>query len=488
MAHLYTAIIVGTGFGGISAARALRAAGIDDFVMLERRPFLGGTWRQNAYPGAAVDVQSPLYSLSGEPWDWEQMFASGEQLRDYTAHLLDKHRIHELAWTGAEVRSAAWSDDEHTWTLALADGREVRGRYVINASGPLSQPHIPAFEGLDRFDGPAFHTNDWRHDVPLDGRRVAVIGSGASAAQVIPAIVERVGELHVFQRSPHWVMPRPDHTFSALERRLLRNPAAYRALREAIYWGLETRVIGFKYSETMLRLLAERAARKLLRTQVADPELRRRLTPEYTIGCKRIILSNTLYPALCHPHTTLHDRSDGIERFDAEGIRTTGGQHVPVDVVVFATGYDAATGLVSYDVQGRDGERLADAWAEFPRAYLGTTVPSFPNFFVVTGPNTGIGHTSALFIIEAQMTYIRRCLREVEARGALAIDVRPDAEQAYTERIHREMQRTVWQSGGCTSWYQTPSGRVVAMFPGFSFTYRRWTRRFRDEDHVFVRD
>lgn len=481
-------LIIGSGFGGQSAAIALREAGFDDFRILERRSFMGGTWCQNTYPGAAVDVQSPLYSLSSELYDWSQMFAEQDELRRYTEHVIAKHGLRERTELDANVTSLRWDGERGRWLVELEDGRSASARFVINASGPLSKAVVPDFEGLESYRGRWFHTNTWDHSYDYSGKRVAVIGVGASAAQVIPAIAPDVEELHVFMRTPHWVLPRPDHVFSPLERRLLRNEKAHRALRAAIYWSLETRVIGFKYSRALLDILGTRPALKHLREQVPDPDLRAKLTPDYTIGCKRVLVSNTLYPALCRDNVTLHDRTEAIARFTAEGIETIDGRHVPLDLVVFATGYDASDDPVSYEVVGRDSRRLREWWSEYPRAYLGTAMPSFPNLFVVTGPNTGIGHTSALFIIECQMQYIVRSIREASERGAASIEVRAEAEGRYTEMIHREMARTVWQNGGCHSWYQNKSGKVIAMFPGFSFTYRRLTRDFAAADHAFGGD
>ncbi|MEZ4288805.1 MAG: NAD(P)/FAD-dependent oxidoreductase, partial [Polyangiales bacterium] len=283
-------IIIGSGFGGQCAAIQLKRMGIHDFKILERRSFLGGTWVQNTYPGAAVDVQSPLYSFSFEPYDWSQMFAEQDELKEYTEHVLEKYALHEHAELNTTVVEARWDDEDNRWHVKSDDGREFVGQFLINASGPLSTPVVPPFKGKDSFEGASFHTNDWDHDYDYRDKRVAVIGSGASAAQVIPAIVDDVSDLYVFQRTPHWVLPRPDHRFSDLERRMLRNPAVYQALRQAIYWGLETRVIGMKYSERMLKLVAQTRSLRFLSQQVMDPVLREKLTPDYTIGCKRIIL------------------------------------------------------------------------------------------------------------------------------------------------------------------------------------------------------
>ncbi len=473
--------IIGSGFGGQAAAVNLRRRGIDDFVIIERREFMGGTWRQNSYPGAAVDVQSPLYSLSFEPYPWTRMFAEQDELAEYTAHVIDKYGLREKTVTGTNVTEIAWDGD--AWAIRTSAG-EFRATFVVNATGPLSTPVVPEFEGRDTFRGAAFHTNDWDHSVDLRGKRVAVVGSGASAAQAIPAIRPEVGELHVFQRSPHWVMPRPDREFGPLQRRLLGVPAVHKALRTAIYWSLESRIVGFKYSDFALRKIAQDKARRHIRKQITDPELRAKVTPDYTIGCKRIILSDTLYPALAAPNVTLHDKHDGIARIDETGIVTASGEHIDLDVIVWSTGYDATDGVISYPVVGRNGEKLETFWNPYPRAYLGTAAPGFPNFFIVTGPNTGIGHTSAIFVIEAQMEYIMRAIDEVRRRDANTIEVTADAEDRYTSMIHREMERTVWKRGGCSSWYQSRDGHVIAMFPGFSFTYRQLAKKFKHDDHV----
>ena len=479
-------IIVGSGFSGQSAVIRLEAAGITDYVILERRSFMGGTWCQNSYPGAAVDVHSPLYSISSEPYPWTQMFAEQDELREYTEHVIDKHRMRDKTELDADVCDLSWDDHEHVWTVTTRDGRRFRGRFVILGSGPLSTPKIPDFPGRDTFEGHTFHSNGWDHDYDLAGKKVAVVGSGASAAQIIPAIAPEVGELHVFQRTPHWVMPRPDRRFSALERKVLANRYAYAALRGLIYLSLETRVIGFKYSRRGLEKVAQAAALRHIEDQIADPELRRKVTPDYTIGCKRVVLSSTLYPALCRDNVTLHDAADGIDEITPRGILTKEGTKVELDLIVYATGYDAVDGVTTYTVHGRNGTPLTAAWAEYPRAYLGTAMPAFPNLFVMLGPNTGIGHTSALFIMESQLMYVMGCIQEVRRRGARSVEPTAAAERRYTDHIHDEMQRTVWMDGGCNSWYRNDaSGKVIAMYPGFSFTYRWNARRFRAADHRF---
>ena len=486
----HAVIIIGSGFGGQCASLRLKENGIDDFILLERRDFMGGTWCQNSYPGAAVDVQSPLYSIESEPYDWSQMFAEQSELEQYTNYVIDKHKLRERTRTNSNVEKIQWLEDQSLWQIDVKNvktGVETtyKARFVINASGPLSTPVIPDFKGRDSFKGESFHTNDWNHNYDLKGKKVAIIGSGASAAQIIPTIAEEVGQLHIFQRSPHWVMPRHDYKFKGWQRKLLKNKMLYRGLREAIYWGLETRVVGFKYSRFMLNLLATRVAKNHINSQIKDPELRKKVTPDWTIGCKRIILSNTLYPAYCRDNVTLHDKDQGIGEITETGINTTDGKELDLDLIIYSTGYDATDGVISYPVVGKDGVTLADTWEDFPRAYLGTSAPGFPNLFIVTGPNTGIGHTSAIFVIEAQMNYILSAMKAVKKQAKQTIEVRADAEERYTNHIHDEMAQTVWQSGGCNSWYKSKSGKVIAMFPGFSFTYRRWTKNFRAKDHMF---
>ena len=479
-------LIVGSGFSGQSALIRLRKAGIDDVLILERRDFLGGTWCQNTYPGAAVDVHSPLYSISSEPYPWSQMFAGRDELHAYTDHVIAKHRMRERTVLGADVESFTWSDAERVWTVRARDGRAFRARYVIVATGPLSTPKIPEFAGRASFRGRAFHSNAWDHSFDVRGKRVAVIGSGASAAQIIPAIAPEVAALHVFQRTPHWVMPRPDRAFSPIERRLLRNRHVYGALRAAIYLGLETRVIGFKYSRSLLDRVAQRRALRHIEQQIPDPALRRKVTPRFVIGCKRVIVSSTLYPALTRKNVTLHDADDAVAELVPDGIRTKQGAHVALDAIVWATGYDATDGVTTFDVTGRGGAKLGDFWGEYPRAYLGTAMPGFPNLFLMLGPNTGIGHTSALFIMESQLMYVMRCIAAARARGARAIEPTRAAERAWTEWVHREMEGTVWASGGCDSWYKNSrTGKVIAMYPGFSFTYRWRAVRFRPGEHLF---
>lgn len=488
MSRSFETIIIGSGFGGQLAAINLMRRGMHDFRILERREYMGGTWSQNTYPGAAVDVHSPLYSISFEPYDWSQMFAEQDELRAYTEHVISKHGLREKTATGSNVTKVQWMEEKRLWQVDIEGQDPYFAKFIINASGPLSTPVIPPFKGKETFKGASFHTNNWDHGFDHRGKKVAIIGSGASAAQVIPTIAPEVKRLHVFQRTPHWVMPRPDYKFKKWQRALLKKSWAYKLLRILIYWSLESRVVGFKYSKMMLDLLGTRQAKKNLERQIRDPELRKKVTPDFTIGCKRVILSDTLYPAYCRENVSLHDKTDGIQEITEKGIITQSGEEIDLDLIIYSTGYDATDGVISYPVVGRGGRTLGQFWEDFPRAYLGTCAPGFPNLFVVTGPNTGIGHTSALFIIESQMKYIMNSIAQVKRGAHQMIEVKAEAEDKYTNKIHQEMAKTVWQTGGCNSWYKSKSGKVIAMFPGFSFTFRRWASRFRKQDHQFDAD
>ncbi|MBT1449650.1 NAD(P)/FAD-dependent oxidoreductase [Glaciecola sp. XM2] len=479
---MHNIIIIGTGFGGISAAIKLNQRGIHDFIMLERRSFFGGTWMQNRYPGAAVDVPSPLYSVEGEPYPWTRLFAKRNELEAYTAHLVEKHQLNEKIKLNAEVKQAKWMDDH--WQLTLKDGQVLQARTVINATGPLSTPVVPEFEGKDDFEGQSFHCNDWPDNLDLQDKKVAIIGSGASAIQIIPAIVEKVKKLHVFQRTPHWVIPRFDPKFPKWIQKLLSVKWLYGLIKRAIYVHYEVRVLAFKYSKFLLTVVGQGPANRLLKKQVPDEAFRKTLTPDFVIGCKRILISNTYFPALQKDNVSFHDKSSGIKRITKTGIVTSKDESLDVDVIVYATGYDAADSLISYEVRGRHNIALADQWSEYPRAYLGTSVPNFPNFFVVTGPNTGIGHTSAIYVIESQMRYIMQCVEKLQTPGVNSIEPTEYAEEQYTQMIHKEMERTVWHYGGCQSWYQNKSGKVIAMFPGFTFVFRHKCRNFKQDAHL----
>lgn len=480
--NMLEVLIVGSGFGGISAAIALKKQGIEKFIILERYSFCGGTWKQNLYPGAAVDVPSPLYSIAGEPYAWDHLYAKQSQLAQYTDHIIRKHALTEHIVLNAEVVQAKWCNDY--WNIKLANGKTFTAKIVINATGPLSSPSFPAIPGLQDFRGQVIHSNNWHDGINIKDKRVAIVGSGASAVQIIPSIVNKVKTLHIFQRTPHWVLSRFDYEIPKWLRKILALRPINAVMRWLIYWAFELRVIAFKYSSIMLKVLGEIPAKRHLLKQIVDENLRAKLTPDFTIGCKRILVSNTYYPAILHKNTIFHDKEDGIESVTTNGLKTNQSSFVGIDLLILATGYHPEKSMVSYDVIGQNEHTLATQWKQYPRAYLGTSMPNFPNFFVVTGPNTGIGHTSALFVIESQLIYIMKCIKEVYKKQVTSIQPNSEAEQKYTSMIHIEMEKTVWHTGGCNSWYQNRNGKVIAMFPGFSFSFRRLCKNFNKRDHI----
>lgn len=481
----YEVIVIGTGFSGIAAAKNLKKQGIENFIVLERHPTAGGTWSQNTYPGAAVDIPSPLYSLSNEPYEWSQFYCDQQELHEYTHAVIARNGLREKIQTNANVENMEWDEQSSEWNVHVTGKGNYVARSVIVATGLLSQPVIPDFPGKDKFKGKSFHTSNWDNDYDYRGKRVAVIGTGASAGQLIPAIAADVDHLTVFQRTPIWCFPRLNFDFSSWQKKLMQLPGVYKAMRGTIYSLSELAMVGYKYSEKVLDTGLAQRAMDMLNKQVEDPELRRKLTPDYTIGCKQIVISNTYYPALCRDNVTLLDKEHPIKEITEKGIKTGDGTEHEFDLIVYATGFDATDGVIPFEVKGRSGTKLTEAWSDFPRAYLGTSVPGFPNLYVTTGPNTGSAHTSALYLMESQMYYIMNSLKAMKDGGYQSVEVTPSAEQAYTDKVHEEMTRTVWHHGGCTSWHESVSGKVTVIYPGFSFNFRRMAKRFKKGDHVF---
>jgi cation diffusion facilitator CzcD-associated flavoprotein CzcO len=472
----YGVVIVGAGFAGLGMAAALRRAGRDDFVILEKADEVGGTWRDNTYPGCACDIPSHLYSFSFAPnTDWTRAYSRQPEilryLRDVT-HGLDLRRHIRF---GAEVTAARWVDGG--WEVSTGDGDTVRGSALVFAVGPFSLPAYPDLPGVERFAGPAFHSARWRHDVDLAGKRVAVVGTGASAIQFVPELAATVGRLDVYQRTAPWLVPRGDRAFAAATRSLFRRiPVARRAYRTALYWRQEAAAVGFTVNPRIMGLAA-RVARRHLAKQVADPALRARLTPDYTIGCKRILISSDYYPALTAPHVDLV--TEQIVRIDETSVVTADGQRREVDAIVYGTGFDVLDGIGDIAVTGPDGGTLASAWAGGMEAYLGTTVAGFPNLYLLLGPNTGLGHNSVVFMAEAQIGYVLRCL----ALGP-EVAVRPAAQRRFNSALQRRMRRTVWTVGGCRSWYLDRDGVNRALWPGSTAGFWLRMRRPRRADFL----
>jgi cation diffusion facilitator CzcD-associated flavoprotein CzcO len=475
--------IVGAGFGGLGAAIRLKQRGIDDFVVLEREDAVGGTWCVNTYPGCQCDIPSNLYSFSFAPNpSWSRTFPTQPEIWDYLRECTERYGITPHLRLGTEVTGADWDDEAAVWRIETSRG-PLAADVVIAAPGGLSAPAVPDLPGLERFEGPAFHTARWDHDVDLRGKRVAVVGTGASAIQVVPRVQPEVERLHVFQRTPPWIMPHPDRPVSPRERWLFRRfPALQRLARGAIYWALEMRGIGFTVDPRVLKL-AERIADRHRRKQVPDPELRRKLTPEYRMGCKRVLLSDDYYSALTRPNVDLV--TDGIAEVRAHSVVTADGTEREVDAIVFGTGFKVHDHPMFELVRGRDRTSMAEAWQGSPQAYLGTSVAGFPNLFLLVGPNTGLGHNSIVFIIESQLRYVLGALDSMDRRDAATVEVRPDVQEEFNAELQDRSRGTVWTEGGCSSWYLDRNGRNATLWPGFSWSFHRATRHFDPESYVF---
>jgi len=474
-------IIVGAGFGGLCLAIKLKQAGIEDFVLLEKDADVGGTWWANTYPGCACDVQSLLYSFSFEPNpDWSHMFGRQPEILAYLRHCVEKYRLAPHIRLSSEVTCAAYQDADRKWLVETADSMRYRAGILVAATGPLSRPALPDIPGLDRFDGKVFHSARWAHDYTLQGKRVAVIGTGASAIQIVPAIAPQVAQLHLCQRTPPWVLPRPDRAVSRLERWLFRRwPLAQRIARMVMYWRLESRAVVFIVWPRLGALL-KALGRWNIRRQVGDPDLQAKLTPEYPPGCKRLLLSNDYYAAL--NRANVHLVTDPVREITATGVVTSAGDQLAVDAIILATGFQATAPFPEGMISGSHGVDITDRWRGGIEAYKGISVSGFPNFFMLAGPNTGLGHNSVVFMLEAQVGYIMQAVSAMESGSIDSLEVRPEIEAEFNRQLQRRLARTVWASG-CRSWYLDANGRNVTLWPGFTVEYWFRTRRFRLEDY-----
>jgi cation diffusion facilitator CzcD-associated flavoprotein CzcO len=473
MAQPLSAIVVGAGFSGICAGIQLRKAGIHDFVILEKADRVGGTWRENTYPGAACDVPSHLYSFSFEPNpQWSRAYGKQAEILAYLEHCATKYELRPHLQFGHAVKEARFDEAAGLWRVVTNRGT-FDARALLLGNGALHVPALPDIPGLADFTGTQFHSARWNHDADLAGKRVAVIGTGASAIQFVPQIAKQAGTLHVFQRTPPWIVPKIDRVMSERERWALEHvPAAHWLRRTGLYWKAESRVLGFAYAPKLLALAEKLVLRDLAR-QVPDPELRAKLTPGYRLGCKRVLISNDYYPALQRPNVELV--TDRIERITPRGVRTVDGSEREVDVLILGTGFTVTQYLSKVHIVGKDGVTLDDAWRTSLRNYLGISISGFPNLCLLMGPNTGLGHNSMIFMIEAQARYAARAVATLRDRKLSYLDVRPEAEAAFRAQLARKMENTVWTTG-CSSWYQTPDGEVF-LWPSASVDYWWRTRK-----------
>lgn len=484
MRKSYRLAIIGAGLAGLGMAMRLKAEGETSFVILEKSDRVGGTWRDNSYPGAACDIQSHLYwySFDTQP-DWSHVYCAQPEILRNIERLVERTGLKPHLRFNTEVAEARWDDAAALWHIRTAAGDVVTARNVVTAWGQLNRPSFGAIEGRENFGGVAFHSSRWRHDVDLAGKRVASIGNAASAVQFIPRIAAQAAQLTVFQRSANYVVPRMDRPYDGEERALfLAEPERLLASREAIYREHETWHYALQQgSEAGKQFTA--VARAHLEAQVADPVLREKLWPDYPIGCKRILISDDFYPALARPNVAVV--TDRILRIEPEGMRTTDGKLHELDAIVFATGFETLSFLGSVQVTGRGGASLRDAWRNGPEAYLGMNVAGFPNLFMLYGPNTNLGHNSIIAMLECQFSYVLQALAATRQHQADALDVRPDVMAQFNRQLQDDMQGTAW-AGNCNSWYKTADGRITNNWSGNVEDYKRRTASFDPAEYEMI--
>ncbi|WP_374452971.1 flavin-containing monooxygenase [Phenylobacterium sp.] len=462
--------ILGAGFAGLCMGLRLKAQGESSFVILEKADRVGGTWRENIYPGAGCDIPSHLYSYSFAPNpDWPEVYSAQPDILAYIEGVVDRHELASHIRLGAEVVGAAWDEAAGLWSISLADGSRLTAEAFVTAWGQLNRPKLPEIEGRDSFAGPAFHSARWDASTDLAGKRVAVIGNGASAIQFVPEIAKVAGRLTLFQRSPNWIVPRMNRPYTDEEKAQFRaQPELMEKVRSEIFQMAEDRLIAKRNGTAPVEEVPIPLAH--LHAQVADPELRAKLTPDYEIGCKRVLISNDFYPALTRPNVELV--TDAIARLTPQGVVDATGRLHEVDVVIYATGFETKSFAGETAISGQGGVTLAQAWKAGPEAYLGITVAGFPNLFMLYGPNTNLGHNSIIYMIEAQVGYVLQALAQ-----ARPLSVSPAVQSAYNDKLQAELAHTPW-AGTCTSWYKTPEGKILNNWPASAQAYAEAVARF----------
>jgi cation diffusion facilitator CzcD-associated flavoprotein CzcO len=483
MAQKAAVAIVGAGLGGLCAAIKLKEAGFDDLVILEQAGKVGGTWRENTYPGCACDTPVAMYQFSFAPsLRWSHLFPRAAEVQAYAEQLVETFGLRPHLRLGEGTRNAEWDDRRSRWRLTTEAGTTIEADAVVSALGQLNRPQLPAIDGREAFGGPAFHSAMWRHDVDLRGKRVGVIGSAASAVQLIPEVAKVAGQLTVFQRTPNWVLPRLDREITEEDKALLMTAPHVAALgREQIYQAADY-LLWQVFSWTKEgRAAYTRQALMHLEAQVPDAVLRARLTPDYPIGCKRVLFADDYYPALMQPNVSLV--STPIARMTPTGVETADGVAHPFDVIVYATGFETTGWHWSMDVVGRGGVRLRDQWRAGPEAYLGITTVNCPNFFMLYGPNTNLGHNTITFMIERQVEYTVRALDEMHRQGLASIAVTPAAQRRFNQELQAALAKTTWADPACRSWYKTADGRITQNWSSHTRDYAAATAAVQWDDY-----
>lgn len=477
-------LIVGTGFSGLGMAIELKRTGRHDFVVLEKASDLGGTWRDNQYPGCACDVQSHMYSYSFElnP-NWSRAFAEQPEIWAYLQGVADKYDLRRHIRFDTEFTGARWDEDAKVWHVETGPGDTYTAKALVMGVGALHIPNVPELPGVERFEGRVFHSARWDNQHDLTGRKVAVVGTGASAIQFVPKIADQVESLEIFQRTPPWIMPKADRPISEREHRIFRRvPLAQRLYRDFVYWARESTALGFAVNPKIMKL-AQGVAKRHLAHQVPDRALREKLTPDYTMGCKRVLISNDYYPALSRPNVDLV--TDGIAEVRENSVVDTAGVEHEVDTIIYGTGFHVIDAFGYLSITGKDGRDLAKEWQEKGiQSHFGITVAGFPNFFFLLGPNTGLGHNSVVFMAESQIRYVAQCLDLLAKADEL--EVRPEVQRRFNEEIQRKLSRGVWTEGGCRSWYLDAQGVNRTIWPGFTWRYWMRTKKVRADDFVLT--
>ncbi len=485
-AHVHDVAIIGTGFAGIGMAIQLRERGIDDFVLLERGDSVGGTWRDNHYPGAACDVPSHLYSLSFEPKaDWSHAYSPQDEIRGYLEQCTTQHDLRRDMRFGVEVVDATWSDTDATWTLTSSDGDTWSARALVLGIGFLRDPAMARVPGIDDFAGPQMHSATWDHDVDLRGKRIGVIGTGASAIQFVPEIAPAAKHTTVFQRTAPWVIPKMDRRYSLAEKAAFRLvPGLREAKRASIYANMESTYFLFFKKQRALTKLGESLVKRVVKAQMKDQAKIDKVLPDITLGCKRVLKSNDWYPTLDRADVAVE--TTGIDHVTADGLVLDDGRKVELDVLVHGTGFSVQDPLGVLEVHGRDGLSLRDVWGNRPSAYLGIEIPGFPNAFVLHGPNTGLGHSSMVFMLESGMTYALQAIDKIVDGTIRSVEVRPEVHAAFVEEVDQRNAGTIWATG-CQSWYLNKDGQNYSLWPGSTWEYRQRTAAFDPAAHVIER-